>query len=46
MLISGGAVLPTDQTTLRDSYNLTSAQFDSDMSMLKGQNEKYMMDLM
>jgi hypothetical protein len=40
-----GATLPSDQTILRTSYNLTSARFDSDMSVLKEQNQKYMMDL-
>jgi len=40
-----GATLPSDQTIFRTSYNLTSARFDSDMSILKEQNQKYMMDL-
>ncbi|MFK7973240.1 MAG: pentapeptide repeat-containing protein, partial [Rickettsiaceae bacterium] len=40
-----GAILPTDQTILKTSYNLMSAKFDSEMSVLKEQNQNYMLDL-
>ncbi len=40
-----GTVLPRDKMALRESYNLTSATFDSDMSDLQKENQKYMMDL-
>jgi len=40
-----GTVLPRDEMALRESYNLTSATFDSDMSDLQKKNQKYMMDL-
>lgn len=40
-----GAVLPRDEVALRESYNLTSATFDSDMSDLQKKNQTYMMDL-
>jgi len=40
-----GAVLPEDAMALRESYNLSSATFDTDMSDLQKKNQKYMMDL-
>lgn len=40
-----GAALPQEGMALKESYNLSSATFDTDMSDLQKKNQKYMMDL-